>query len=187
MPRLPGSTKTRSALTTLRTERLTLRPVEPEDTAAFEAFYADPAVMAIRKHGVLDTEAVRSQLGHMLEHWATHGFGMWVVEEQCSGEFAGECGLRWLENNSDVELSYGLYPRYRQRGFATEAARAALDYGANVLGLSRIVAISRGDNTKSHRVLEKLGMTLEWRKQKGQHGLVQYCWLRDQSATGVMQ
>jgi ribosomal-protein-alanine N-acetyltransferase len=187
MLRLPGSAKVSSALTTLRTNRLTLRPVQPEDASAFEAFYADPEVMAIRKYGVLDGEAARMQVRDMLEHWANHGFGMWVVEEQASGEFAGECGLRWLEDESDVELSYGLHTRFRGRGLATEAARAALGYGVEVLELERIVAISRGDNTDSHGVLEKLGMTLEWREQKGSHGLVRYSWLRKRNASGVTQ
>lgn len=158
----------------LQTERLTLRPVELEDTPAFEAFYSDPEVMAIRKYGVLGTAAARNQIQGMLAHWATHGFGMWIVAENSSRAFAGECGLRWLEDRSDVELSYGLYPRFRGQGFATEAARAALNFAVDVLGLERIVALSRGDNVKSHRVLEKLGMVLEWRKNTGSHGLVQY-------------
>jgi ribosomal-protein-alanine N-acetyltransferase len=131
--------------------------------------------MAVRKYGVLDAAAAQDQLRGMCDHWATHGFGMWVVEENSGRDFAGECGLRWLEDGSDVELSYGLYPRFRGRGIATEAARAALDFAMGVLGLERIVALSRGDNIKSHRVLEKLGMVLEWRKQTGPFGLVRYC------------
>jgi ribosomal-protein-alanine N-acetyltransferase len=158
----------------LQTERLTLRPVQPEDTSLFEVFYSDPEVMAIRKYGVLEAEAARKQVLGMVDHWATHGFGMWVVEEKVSHEVAGECGLRWVEDASDVELSYGLYPRFRGRGLATEAARAALRFGADELGLARIVAFSRGDNVVSHRVLEKLGMMLEWRKQIGPYGLVRY-------------
>ena len=151
-----------------------LRPVLPEDTAAFEAFYADPAVMAIRKYGVLDAPAARRQVEAMVDHWHAHGFGMWVVEEKVGGAFCGECGLRWLEDGSHVELSYGLYPRFRGRGLATEAGRAAVEFGTGVLGLECIVAISRGDNRVSHRVLEKLGMRLEWRRETGPHGLVRY-------------
>ncbi len=158
----------------LETKRLTLRPVRLEDTAWFEAFYAHPEVMAIRKYGVLNAEAARKQVQSMLEHWSDYGFGMWVVEEKSSGDAAGECGLRWQEDASDVELSYGLYPHFRGQGIATEAARAALDYGVNELRLARIVALSRGDNVKSHRVLEKLGMVLDWRRETGEFGLVRY-------------
>lgn len=170
---------------TIRTARLTLRPVRLQDAPAFEAFYGDPEVMAIRKYGVLNSEVARDQVKGMVEHWSTHGFGMWVVEERATGEFAGECGLRWLEDGSDVELSYGLHTRFRGRGLATEAGRATLEFGVEVLGFRRIVALSRGDNIRSHRVLEKLGMTLEWRKQKGVHGLVQYCLVSNSQQSGV--
>lgn len=161
----------------LETARLTLRPVRQGDTPAFVAFYSDPEVMAIRKYGVLDAGAARLQVQKMLDHWTTHGFGMWVVEERSSREFAGECGLRWREEEPDVELSYGLIPQFRGRGLATEAAQAALNYAADALGLECIVALSRGDNAISHRVLEKLGMVLEWRKKRGVHGLVRYRYL----------
>ena len=174
-------------MTTLHTSRLTLRPVQAEDAPVFEAFYSDPEVMTIRKFGALDAEAARIQVNEMLEHWAIHGFGMWVVQDRSTREFAGECGLRWLEDASEVELSYGLYTRFRGCGLATEAARAAIDFGIEVLGLERIVALSRGDNIKSHRVLEKLGMTLEWRKQTGQHGLVRYCLLRSEHTPKAAQ
>lgn len=158
----------------LRTKRLSLRPVQAGDAPAFEAFYGDPEVMSIRKYGVLAPPAARAQVREMLRHWQTHGFGMWVVTDIASGAFAGECGLRWLEDATDVELSYGLYPQFRGRGLATEAARAAVDYASEVLKLERIVALSRGDNAASHRVLENLGMTLEWRKAAEPHGLVKY-------------
>lgn len=169
-------------MTALRTQRLALRPIEQRDATAFEDFYSDPEVMAIRKFGVLDPAAARGQVERMLEHWAAYGFGMWVVEELASGEFAGECGLRWLEDGTDVELSYGLYPRFRGRGLATEAARAVVAFGLGVLGLERIVAISRGDNAISHRVLEKLGMKLDWHEDKGKHGLMRYLLVSENDA-----
>ena len=174
-------------MTTLHTSRLILRPVQPEDAQAFEAFYSDPEVMAIRKYGVLDADAARVQVQGMLEHWVTNGFGMWVVQDRATREFAGECGLRRLEDASDVELSYGLYTGFRGRGLATEAARAALGFGMEVLGLERIVALSRGDNLKSHRVLEKLEMTLEWYKKTGPYGLVRYCLSRSEYVPTAVQ
>jgi len=145
-----------------------------EDVQVFEAFYGDPEVMEIRKYGVLDAETAARHVRGMVHHWQTHGFGMWVIEDRITSAFVGECGLRWREDGSDVELSYGLYPQFRGRGLATEAAKAALDCAAGVLGLERVVALSRGDNAISHRVLEKIGMTLEWRSDEGVHGLVGY-------------
>ncbi len=159
---------------TVRTARLILRRVEPADRAAFEAFYGNPVVMSVRKFGVLAPDAANAAFQRVLRHWEDHGFGICAIIDRASGAFAGECGLRWLEDRTDVELSYGLLPAFRGRGLATEAARAMLAHGFDALGLQRIVALSRGDNAPSHRVLEKLGMTLLWRRPRGRHGLVKY-------------
>ena len=67
-------------------------------------------------------------------------------------------GLRWLDDGSDVELSYGLLPVHRGKGYATQASAAVIEHGFRVLGLPRIVAVSRRDNLVSHRVLYKCGM-----------------------------
>ncbi len=130
--------------------------------------------MAIRKLGVLDTAAAEHQLEIILDHWHTHGFGIWAMIERGSGCFVGECGLRWSDDGADVELTYGLLPAFRSRGYATEAASAALAYGFNTLSLHQIVAMARGDNAASHHVLEKCGMTRIWFRASGAHGLVRY-------------
>lgn len=135
-------------------------------------FYGDPAVMAIRKYGAMAPDVARAQHGKLLAHWAAHGFGLCAVFHE--GRFAGECGLRWRDDTPEVELSYGLFPEYRGRGLATEAARAALDWGFGPLKLRQIVAYSRGDNRVSHQVLEKLGMRFRGFTARGQHGVVSY-------------
>ena len=151
-----------------------LRPVSLADIAVFETFYANSEVMSIRKFGVLTASAALLQLQNMVSHWRTHGFGLWAVLRRDTETFAGECGLRWLEDGTAVELSYGLLPAHRGKGLATEATRAAIDHGVNQLGLAQIVALSRDDNVISHRVLEKLGMRLQWHTPGQPFGLVQY-------------
>ena len=141
--------------------------------------------MSIRKFGTLDKAASLAQLAAIIEHWCKNDFGLFAVFESGSGEFAGECGIRWLEDGSDVELSYGLRPRFQGRGYATEASLAVLHHGFATLGLPRILARSRGDNHGSHRVLEKCGMRLEWRRNTGSHDLVQYGMLRTPYRTTV--
>ncbi len=161
-------------MTTLRTERLTLRPVQVGDMQRFEDFYADPQVMSVRKYGVLDRETARVHVQVMLDHWAEYGYGMWVVTDSTDGAFVGECGIRWQEGSDDIELSYGLSPVYRGRGLATEAARAVIEHTRNHLKLGRICAIARADNSVSHRILEKLGMFLVWRSEDREPPLVRY-------------
>jgi ribosomal-protein-alanine N-acetyltransferase len=156
----------------IRTSRLLLRPVAEADADDFVRFYGDPAVMAIRKFGVMPPDQARAQHAGLLEHWRRHGFGMCAVV--IDGAFAGECGLRWREDGSEVEVSYGLLPAHRGKGLATEAASAVLGWGFQTLKLPQIVAYSRGDNVVSHRVLERIGMRKRWFRAQGEHGLVSF-------------
>ncbi|MEQ9641690.1 MAG: GNAT family N-acetyltransferase [Alphaproteobacteria bacterium] len=153
----------------LRTARLELRPVGPEHEADFVAFYGDPEVMAIRRYGVMAPDVAAAQHAKLMAHWAKHGFGMYAV--LVDGVFAGECGLRWRDDRPEVEVSYGLLPAFRGKGYATEAARAVMAFGFETLKRQQIVAYSRSDNLVSHRVLEKLGMTFRAFHPRGQGGI----------------
>jgi ribosomal-protein-alanine N-acetyltransferase len=78
-----------------------------------------------------------------------------------SGEFCGGIGLRLDDTHQRAELGYWLGVPYWGQGYATEAARAMLDYGFNTLGLYRIYASHFAGNTASGRVLLKIGMKYE--------------------------
>ncbi len=133
-------------------------------------FYGDPEVMAIRKYGPRDPGAASAAFDVLMQQWETRGFGLYAVVERESGAFCGECGLRHVDDSAEIELSYGLFPPFRGKGYATEAARAARDVAMAVLELSELVAFSRGDNAVSHKVLEKLGMVLVERREVAAHG-----------------
>lgn len=89
------------------------------------------------------------------------GFGVYLVELRDGGEALGICGLIKREWLGDVDLGFAFLPSFRGKGYAYEAAAAALSYGRNVLGLSRIVAIVSQDNHPSDKLLEKLGFRHE--------------------------
>lgn len=161
-------------MTVLRTARLILSPVLPGDMQHFLKFYANPEVMAVRKYGVLDPDTARRHVEIMLDHWSKHGYGMWVLRDTKKGVFVGECGIRWQDDSPDLELSYGLHPDFRRRGLASEAAQAVVAHARDTLGLPRIAAMARADNHISHRILEKLGMTLVWRSSDREPPLVKY-------------
>lgn len=149
-------------LPVLETERLRLRPVAAEDLDHFAALYADPDVMRfIGVRGALTREQTRERLDFMLDHWRQHGFGMWTLLLRDGGEFVGRCGLRFMDNTTEIELGYTLPKAFWGRGFATESSRAVVRYFFDVMKRKRLVAIADPANAASTNVMKKLGMTFE--------------------------
>jgi ribosomal-protein-alanine N-acetyltransferase len=148
----------------IETARLLLRPLEPADRDAYyERIYADPEVMKSLATGQpISRERFEERIGpFMIDTWREHGFGPWVVIHKEGGELIGHCGLRHWDELAGVEIFYALGRAWWGRGFATEAARAALRFGFEQAGLPRIVAAAKLENPASRRVLEKIGMTLD--------------------------
>jgi len=92
-----------------------------------------------------------------------HGFGQWVVELPGATSFLGVVGLETVSYQAHftpaVEVAWRLARPFWDRGYATESARAAVDYGFDELGLREIVALTVPANQRSRRVMERLGMT----------------------------
>jgi RimJ/RimL family protein N-acetyltransferase len=149
-------------MTTLETPRLLMRPVEPADLDHFVALYADADVMRfIGKQGPLPPELVQARVDFMVDHWRRHGFGMWALFTRAGGDFVGRCGLRYMDNTTEVELGYTLRKAYWGQGLATEASRAVVGYAFDVLQLRRLVAIADPGHAASIHVMKKVGMTYE--------------------------
>ncbi len=158
----------------LETERMLLKRLAEPHRADMIRFYGDAEVMAIRKYGPRDPVAASKAFNVAVDHWRAHGFGLFAAHDKASGAFMGECGLRYTDDGSHVEVSYGLFRRFQGAGLATEGAAACLRHGLETLNLDRIVAFSRADNKVSHRVLEKIGMRFIGREDRGTHGVVRY-------------
>jgi len=137
-----------------------LRAFVPDDAPeAHETIWGDPRVMGLLD-GPLDQAASERELARLIEHQERHGFSFWAVMDRESGLLAGECGLYLLEGRGpEVELGYSFGTRWWGQGYAVEAARAALDEAFGPLGLERVLAITRPENQRSQRVLERLGFT----------------------------
>jgi len=87
------------------------------------------------------------------------------VLERETGEVVGEAGLKPFEDGGrDVEIGYAFGPASWGRGYATEAGRAILNEAFGPLGLERIVAVTSEENSRSQRVLAKLGFILVGRR-----------------------
>lgn len=154
---------------TLETERLVGEPASEGHRDVALALFRNPEVAAwiwpARRDdgaasGPRTPEQVEEILDRFIAHWRAHGFGWWYLRERTSGELIGEVGLQrvTVEDEPFVEVGWTLLPAYWRRGYATEAARAALDHGFGELQLREIVAFALPDNARSLRVMEKLGM-----------------------------
>jgi RimJ/RimL family protein N-acetyltransferase len=145
----------------LTTPRLLLRPWRDEDRALFAALNADPLVMEFFP-ARLTREASDAMVDRIIAHFTEHGFGFWALEVPGVTSFAGFVGLgiprHQLPFSPCVEVGWRLAAAYWNRGYATEGAQAALRFGFEILNLKEIVSFTAVGNTRSRRVMEKLGM-----------------------------
>lgn len=143
----------------IETQRLILRPFASHDLDAFASMNADADVVRYIGDGKPQTRAqTQTRLNAILDHWEQHGFGLCAVVDKATRDFAGFCGLQYLDNTSEIEVGYRLAKRFWGMGLASEAARASLRYGFEELGLDRIVAVVHPENVASQSVLEKVGL-----------------------------
>jgi RimJ/RimL family protein N-acetyltransferase len=140
----------------LRTGRLILTPVGGADLGDLRAIKSDPAVYAVMLGGVRDRAQTAEDLACDVIAWGQFGFGMWAVRE--AGRFVGVAGLQHRTDGRGVALRFALWPEAQGRGLAREAAYAALRFGHDRAGLSRIVAVARESNFGSRMVLGGIGM-----------------------------
>ena len=148
----------------LETERLVLRPKSLDDLPFMHRLLSDPAVMRFVGDGrPRSLETVRELLLRHLDHQRVHGFSLWLVSERAGAEPIGDCGLMPLDGGPEIEVGYRFVPSAWGRGYASEAAAAALRYGFDVAGLDEIVAVAYPENTASRRVMEKIGMSYDGR------------------------
>ena len=147
--------------TVLRTPRLILRHWLPSDRAPFAALNADPAVMAYFPATLARAES--DALADRLEAGcAVHRFGLWALEVPGVTPFAGFVGLNVPSFTAPfmpcVEIGWRLATAHWRQGYATEAARAALGYAWDVVGLDEVVSFTTAGNVRSRAVMARLGM-----------------------------
>jgi RimJ/RimL family protein N-acetyltransferase len=150
----------------IRTERLLLRRWQDSDVSPYAAICADPEVMRYVASGEVRTpEQSRAAILAFEEEWREKGFGLFAVERSSDAQLIGFTGLSMPtflpEIMPAVEIGWRFARSSWGMGYATEAARAVLDFGLRHLRLPEIVSIYQVGNDASRRIVEKLGMTYE--------------------------
>lgn len=146
-----------SAPRTLTTARLSLLPPGREHLPDLIRLKADERVFGFMLHGTRSPERTREELEDDMEFWLVRGYGTWSVFERATGEFLGIAGLMERPDGRGVALRFALWPECRGKGYAREAAAAALEFGHRA-GLKRIIAVARDSNMASRGVLSDIGM-----------------------------
>jgi RimJ/RimL family protein N-acetyltransferase len=141
----------------IETERLLLRGYREEDFEPFAAILADPEVGRFIAGATTRAEAWR-RFADVLGHWALRGHGFWAVERKSDGAFIGRIGLNRPESWPGLEVGWTLGSAYWGKGYATEAARAALDFGFRNYPEGRLISLIDPANTPSQKVASRLGM-----------------------------
>lgn len=145
----------------LRTERLVMRPFTEADRDAFAAINADPEVME-HYPAPLDRAESDALLERIRDAFREHGFGLWALELSSSSALLGYTGLAiptWKNHLTPcVEVGWRLGRAHWGQGYASEAARAALEVAFSDLGLEEVLSFTSLPNQRSARVMQRIGM-----------------------------
>ncbi|MDP9281432.1 MAG: GNAT family N-acetyltransferase [Chloroflexota bacterium] len=149
-----------TAITTLRTERLVLRPWRDSDRPPFAALNADPKAM---EHFPKTSSREQSDIfvDRIVARMEQHGFGLWAVEVVGVADFIGFIGLNPADavlGRPVLEVGWRLVVEHWGHGYATEGGRASLAHAFDVLGREEVVSFATTRNERSRHVMEKLGM-----------------------------
>ena len=147
----------------LETDRLLLRTFLIEDAPLFYDLNADPEVVKYTGDGAFKSLEEAQQLIVNYTDYATNGFGRNTVVLKATQEVIGWCGLK-KQADGMVDLGYRFFRKHWNRGYATEASRAMINYGFRYYGIEEIVGRAAQANKASVRVLEKIGMHF-WKKE----------------------
>jgi len=146
----------------LETKRLIVKSPSLDALEEIYALYSDPEVMRYYGGcGAKTYEETQTFMSKMISHQNKHNFSSGNVYEKESALFIGRAGLIYLEMNDDqpeIEVGYILHKQFWNKGYATELAKAFLEWGFSNLPITKLVATVHYENTGSRHVLEKIGM-----------------------------
>jgi RimJ/RimL family protein N-acetyltransferase len=144
----------------IRTERLVLRRWRDADREPFAALNADPVVME-HMQGTMSRERSDAFVDRIEAAWSERGWGLWAVAVPGVAPFIGYVGLwpaDYVTGEPMVEVGWRLARRHWGHGYVTEAAREALRFGFEEVGLDEIVSFTVPQNERSWRVMERIGL-----------------------------
>lgn len=143
----------------IETNRCYLRELSVGDAPYFYDLNADAEVIKYTGDQAFGNVSEAKSFLENYNQYDLYGYGRWAVIDKNDGEFLGWCGLKYSPDLEEVDLGFRFFRKYWNQGFATETAKACIDYGFTHLQLNKIVGRAMERNVASIKVLEKTGMT----------------------------
>jgi [ribosomal protein S5]-alanine N-acetyltransferase len=167
-----GPSAERGTVSVVETERLVLRRLSVDDAEFIRGLLNDPSFLRyIGDKGVRTTADARAYIEKgPVDSYQRHGFGLYLAVRKEDGVPIGICGLVKREALEHVDVGFAFLPQFWSQGYALESASAVVAHGRNVLGLTRVVAVTTPDNHGSIKVLEKLGFRFTGRVRLSDDG-----------------
>lgn len=145
----------------IETERLILRPVDPErDFDAWARAMADESTVRYLGTKPMNRAEAWRNMAVVMGHWSIRGYGFFSLENKETGDWVGRVGPWYPEGWPAPEVGWTISPDHLRKGYATEAARASIDYAYNILGWPRLVHVILEGNEPSIGVAKSVGSTL---------------------------
>jgi RimJ/RimL family protein N-acetyltransferase len=143
----------------IETARLKLRELTTSDSDKLAIVLSDPESMKFYPHP-FTKEEVENWIKWNVENYKRYGFGLWAVILKDTNQLIGDCGITMqkIEDASYPEIGYHIQKEYCRKGYATEAAKACMDFAFNKKGFTKIISYMKHDNIPSRSVAEKNGM-----------------------------
>lgn len=145
----------------LKTERLILRELNPNDAENFYKLNLNPNVIKYTGNSAFKDINEAKNFLENYQDYKLNGFGRWAVIEKSTNEFLGWCGLKYDKNLDETDIGFRFFEEHWNKGFATESAKACIDFGFENLNLKSIVGRAMSENIASIKVLEKIGLKFE--------------------------
>lgn len=144
----------------ITTPRMYLREFIPEDSIHFFHMNNDPEVIKYTGDPPFSSQDAAAKFITTYTAYQETGVGRYAVIRKTDDTFLGWCGLKYHPQEGVYDIGYRFYKCYWGEGYATESAKAVIDYAFLTLKFPFLVAHAHIDNLASHRVIAKCGMYL---------------------------
>lgn len=145
----------------LETNRLFLRELNSDDAENFYLLNQNPNVIKYTGNSAFKNMDEAKEFLENYQDYKLNGYGRWAVINKENNRFIGWCGLKLDTKKGETDIGFRFFEEEWNKGYATESAKACLNYGFKKLKLKRIIGRAMKENIGSIKVLEKIGLKYE--------------------------